>query len=166
LDRRIACLGALLSACGADEGGAISVVHDACRPLTVAVEGGSLEQQASVDDALALWHGRGVESPRRAGADDPPADLVVRFQIAAGNFHGLYDGEQATIFVNDGLADRHARAIAIAHELGHAFGLTHIDRGERDSVMNRANLTVAPTGADAEAIVALWGACPPARSSR
>ena len=149
----------MICGCAADDGGAIEVVHDACRPLRVAAEGGTAEQLASLDDAIAFWHARGVSAPERVHPDDAAADLVVRFEEAAGNFHGLYDGERATIFVNSVLDDRRERAVTIAHELGHAFGLVHVDRDQRASVMNRANLTVSPTGADAEAIVELWGAC-------
>jgi hypothetical protein len=150
---------AMILGCAADDDGAIEVVHDVCRPLLVAAEGGTAEELASLDDAIALWHERGVSAPRRVRADDPAADLVVRFEPAAGNFHGLYDGAGATIFVNTMLDDRRERAITIAHELGHAFGLVHVDRDDRASVMNRANLTISPTGADADALVELWGAC-------
>jgi hypothetical protein len=143
--------------CGAGAGGPIAVTFDPCQPVRVGLEAASADQTASLDDAIAMWRAQGLGGLERASSQD--VDLTLRFQTAAGNFHGLYDGANATIYINQALDDRHARAVTIAHELGHAYGLLHVDADERRSVMNRANLTVEPTAADEQAIAALWGRC-------
>ena len=104
---------------------------------------------AGVSEALALW---GLESAPGA------PEIVITFEDAAPSFHGLYDDEAGMIYVNSRLTDPAARAIVIAHELGHAFGLPHID--VRTSVMNRGNLSTTPTLDD----VALIASCAPPRS--
>jgi hypothetical protein len=50
--------------------------------------------------------------------------------------------------------------ITVAHELGHAFGLWHVEHEVRTSVMNPGNLTVAPNAGDASDVAVLWGRCP------
>jgi Zn-dependent peptidase ImmA (M78 family) len=108
-----------------------------------------------MEGAQDLWRDRGAPSlGYRAGAT-----LEVRFDSAAPQFHGLYDDQAGVIYVNQDLVDPGLLSIVIAHELGHAFGLLHIDAGERASVMNPGNLTTPPTDADQAAIEALWGAC-------
>jgi predicted Zn-dependent protease len=64
------------------------------------------------------------------------------------------------VLVNRAITDRAELAIVVAHELGHAFGLVHIDVATRASLMNPGNLTTPPTDADQRALEALWGACP------
>lgn len=64
------------------------------------------------------------------------------------------------IFINDDL-DGQPLAVTVAHELGHAFGLVHVDPSVRASVMNPGNLSTPPTAADAAQVTGLWGACPP-----
>lgn len=87
------------------------------------------------------------------------ASLRLRFRVAASAFFGLYDDEMGEVIVNRRLSDREQRAITIAHELGHAMGLEHVDRETRRSVMNPANLDVLPTEEDRAALAALWGPC-------
>jgi hypothetical protein len=103
-----------------------------------------------------LWAARGVTATDAAGGDP----LAVVFTPGSDAEHGYYDDASGTIYVNVDLdADPSARAIVIAHELGHAFGLYHVAPDLRASVMNPGNLTVAPTDADAAQVAALWGAC-------
>lgn len=129
---------------------------DVCRPLVLDVEGATAEQRASVSDAIGLWQALGVSGLTVEPIADAPRIAVV-FQDAAAPFHGYYDDERAIVYVNATIEDPFARAITIAHELGHAFGLWHIDH--RTSVMNTGNLTVAPTDEDRRDIEALWGQC-------
>ena len=68
------------------------------------------------------------------------------------------------IFINDEL-DGDELMLTTAHELGHAFGLTHVDPGMRRSVMNPNNITVSPTSDDVAKLHALWGTCDAAEPS-
>ena len=122
---------------------------DVCEPVALDVQTATAEQRASVDDALALWHVRTGDGGQR---------LEVRFEAAAPAFHGYYDDEAGIVYVNTDLAAPE-REIVLAHELGHAFGLWHVERDERTSVMNPGNLSIAPTAADHDEVEALWGDC-------
>ena len=108
----------------------------------------SIADAPGVEDALALW---GVTA---SGADR----IELVFEDAAPAFHGFYDDEAGVIYINQRITDPRARAIVIAHELGHAFGLPHIE--DVRSVMNRGNLTIEPTVDDRAAI----SSCAPPRS--
>ena len=155
-------LSALLSSACSDAGAdaSINITHDVCAPLVLVPTGASAVQREGVDAALALWRARGM-SP--LVVDEPVAgapSLEVRFEAAAGAFHGVYDDEAGVVYVNNALTRPAALAIVIAHELGHAFGLPHVT--ERASLMNPGNLVIPPTLEDEAALVALWGACPDA----
>jgi hypothetical protein len=132
---------------------------DACEPLAVDASGATTAQQASLATAAAAWASVGVTAIAGAGATDG-----VRLVFANGSpaEYGFYDGDTAppTITLNLDLDDT-TRPIALAHELGHAFGLVHVAPSTRASVMNPGNLDVSPTAADAAAIAALWGNCAP-----
>ena len=97
---------------------------------------------AGVGDALAMW---GLAAA--AGAER----IEIVFEDAAAAFHGHYDDEHGVVYINARISDPHARAVVIAHELGHAFGLPHLD--DRTSVMNRGNFEIEPTADDRGLIV-------------
>ena len=138
-----------LAACGGTAGPTTdAVIHDACSPLALVTT--ATDRQASLEAAQAMWRDHGAPS-LGLRAD---TTLEVRFDAAAGAFHGLY--EDGVIYINDDLVEPEL-SIVVAHELGHAFGLVHIT--DRASVMNPANLTVPPNDADRNAIVTLWGTC-------
>jgi hypothetical protein len=122
-----------------------AITFDRCEAVRVSGVDG-------VADAIAMWRARGV-TPFAIGE---PADVRVETATAAPAIYGFYDGATATVYVNTTITDAHARAVTIAHELGHALGLVHVPPEERASVMNPGNLTVEPTAADAEAL----GPCP------
>lgn len=117
-------------------------------------------------DALALWAGHGLAAmtmTTAAAGADPSETISVRFADAAETFHGQYDPDAAAIYINRDLATGttpDALAIVIAHELGHVYGLVHIDPDQRVSLMNAGNLTTPPTDGDQRALEVLWGACP------
>lgn len=130
-------------------------MFDPCVPTGVVAPAATAVQQASLERALALWSDAGVD----AFVLDGDATITVEFRPAAAAIYGFYDAETATVYVNEGLGDADARAITIAHELGHALALEHVPPSARVSVMNAGNLTVAPAAGDAAELVARWGAC-------
>ena len=149
-----------LAGCADDPGDrVIATTFDICGPVVVDASQATPAQAACLADAVAMWRARGVVG-LAVTSTPASADVELRFQRAASNFHGLYDDQHGVIYVNQELSgDREACAITIAHELGHAFGLWHVDRHERVSVMNQANLTVLPNAADERALAELWGPC-------
>lgn len=171
-------LAALTPACGGDPPHAALVIYDACAPISIVTSPTITPAQAlGVAGGFALWNqragtrisspapaGGGAATPGDAGADagPPPAPRVsLVFQPAAPPFHGLYDDQHATIFINDDLVDLHPLEVTVAHELGHVFGLVHIDPAVRSSLMNSGNLTVEPTAQDLQVLAAQWGRCTP-----
>lgn len=148
------------SACTSEPSGPARV-FDPCAATGVLAPAASAEQAASVEDALGLWSAAGVDGLMTV-APVGDAAITIEFRSAAASIYGFYDDETATVYVNRGLMDADQRAITIAHELGHALGLPHVDRAERVSLMNPGNLTVAPGEGDRAALAAIWGACDPA----
>lgn len=144
----------VVAGCGSQPSTA-AITFDPCTQTLIASPTANAEQQASIDDAIAMWRARGVTGLERG---DIPA-VTVAFRDAADVVHGFYDDTNATVYVNVRLQDRAQRAITIAHELGHAFGLVHISAEIRPSVMNTGNVTIAPTDRDEGELATLWGAC-------
>jgi hypothetical protein len=135
-------------------------VHDVCAPISLSVHQPSDVQTAGIDGALLLWRAHGVEKISVLdGAAAGAASIELRFEAAAPPFHGLYDDEASIVYVNSGIEALAPLSIVIAHELGHAFGLPHVETAERDSLMNPGNLITPPNDADQAAIEALWGRC-------
>ena len=152
---RLACTLLLTAACAAPDGEPIEITHDVCTPIALSADGADPAQRAGVIAAMELWAARGVATLALAS----PAAIELRFEAAAPPFHGLYDDRTSVVYVNRSLTDPAALAIVIAHELGHAFGLLHVEQRERASLMNPGNLATPPTEADRRAVDALWGPC-------
>ena len=83
--------------------------------------------------------------------------LPISFEKAMPAFYGVYRDDEGAIVINRLLVEPRARAVVIAHELGHAFGLWHQEA--RRSVMRAGNTELPPSPGDAVLVEALWGAC-------
>ena len=155
---------ALLGACAAQADDAtIEITFDPCEPIAVLTPPDATEMATvGIDGALAMWTALRDWPIARASPDGDElgaaAIIQVVFQDAAHPFHGLYDDQHGVVYINTDLIDDHQRSVTIAHELGHAFGLFHIE--SRPSVMNPGNVSLAPSEEDAAEIDALWGSCP------
>lgn len=122
------------------------MVFAPCGPIAVApAEGLSPMQRGAVEAGIELWNELGFT---RLALSSEGTPVPLKFEKAAPFFHGFYDPKTGVVYVNMGLDDPHEIAVVVAHELGHAMGLPHVEQHERTSVMNPGNLTVTPTSAD------------------
>lgn len=144
----------LAAACTGGGDTTIDITHDPCDGITLRAASATDEQLAGIDGAIALWAGFTTTMTRVA---DVPT-IEIEFEPSSPAVRGLYDDEQGVIYINDQLAGE-PLSIVIAHELGHAFGLEHVEG--RSSVMNKGNLTTPPNEDDLGALEALWGRCEP-----
>jgi hypothetical protein len=133
----------------------IANVFDPCSPLDVFTATPTSVQADGIAAAIASWKADGAPGLGVAAG----ASLEVRFQTAAPLFYGLYDDTNVVIYINDDLTDLSTLSAVVAHELGHAFGLHHVDSDQRLSVMNPGNLTVMPTDEDRATLESLHGTC-------
>ena len=152
----------LFLAVGCGDGGASQsddqVLFDACAPLPLVADAEVTEAQAAgIRAAIALWNER-AGTRLTLAVDRGEPGLPIHFQAAAPPFHGLYDAPTGQVFINTDLAGE-ALAITIAHEVGHAFGLSHVPAGQYTSVMNPNNLVVEPTAEDKDTLAMRWGVC-------
>lgn len=154
-------LAVLAAGCGGGSAGSgAALTFDPCAPVALMMQAPATpEQQAGLAAAAALWNGAAGTHLTLDGPAPMPA-IPVLFQAAASPDHGLYDGDRGMIFANDDLSGPQL-AVTLAHEIGHAFGLLHVDASDRVSVMNPGNLSTAPTAGDAAQVATLWGACAP-----
>lgn len=147
-----------LGACAADQ--TVDTAFDPCSQLRITVSSDADPADAKVvDAAMQMWsHVLAVQY--ELVDDDGTAD-VLRVHFLAGDsfFRAIYWDNIGKVEVSrDRLAPENY-PIALAHELGHSFGLLHVDAKARPSVMNVGNLTVEPTSEDAAQVRARWAAC-------
>lgn len=147
----------LSSGCSPSRGDAfIELTFDPCA-VTIWTDATDADELSSIDQGIGMWNTMaGLRLARSSGTERH--GLGIRYGEALHSFRGVYDDQEGIAFVNRRL-DRRARAIAVAHEVGHAFGLLHVERAERLSVMNPGNVVVAPTFEDGNALWELWDAC-------
>ena len=144
----------------------VETVYDPCSPLTLAVEADlSAVEVGSVESAIQAW-ARVLPTQMSVGAGARATDVLpIHFESGDSFFRGIYWDAVGTISISRDRLAPETYALAIAHELGHAFGLLHVPTDERRSVMNVGNLEVVPTEQDVAAIRTLWATCgdaPPA----
>lgn len=135
------------------------ITFDPCQPLEIrAPADASPNERESIVQAIALWNRLGVA---RLTTDESVAAPVVPiiFQLAAPAFFGVYEDRVGEIFINRQITLAHARAVIIAHEIGHAFGLEHVEKDQRASVMNKGNADTEPTQEDGHRLAALGVEC-------
>ena len=148
-----------LAACSGAESPDSYLARDPCTGLAITTTAATAAELDGIAHAVALWRDRGVSAfdinPQSASS----TAIEIRFDDAAAAFHGVYDPASARVLINRDLADPPTLGVVIAHELGHVFGLAHIERGARISLMNPGNLITPPTEADQRALEALWGSC-------
>lgn len=135
------------AACGAPaEAPGPAIVYLPCGSLVVAPPAAaSPMQRDAVAAGLELWNSRGLTRLSSSGEGEP---IALSFQPAASLFHGLYDPKTGEVLINDSMDDPAEISIVVAHELGHAMGLQHVDARTRPSVMNPGNVTLGPTEED------------------
>ena len=111
-------------------------------------------QAARIRAAIALWNERAGTrltvavdrgEPGSRSTSRPPRPLSTASTT-----------RERQVFINTDLAGE-ALAITIAHEIGHAFGLSHVPAGQYASVMNPNNLFVEPTPEDVGTLAMRWG---------
>jgi hypothetical protein len=142
---------------GGDAASGDWIMFDACAPLAVVPDAAATDAQSSgLLAGMALWNDRA--GTHLAVAADGAGGLPLHFQTAAPNFHGLYDAPRGQVFINNDLSGS-LLAVTVAHEIGHAFGLSHVPPEERTSVMNPNNLVVEPTTEDVDTLAMRWGVC-------
>ncbi|HWU87568.1 MAG TPA: M57 family metalloprotease [Kofleriaceae bacterium] len=152
---RFTVLAVLLLSCTTSPDDTSEITYDVCAPITLSASHADQLQLSGIAGAMQLWAARGASRLTLAS----PSSIELRFEDAALVFHGCYDDHASVVYINQSITDPDTLSIVIAHELGHAFGLRHVDPHERRSLMNPGNLTVPPSDADRQALEALWGPC-------
>lgn len=148
----------LAPACTTDEEAA--TVYDPCSPLTIAVEPDlGTAEAVGVEDAVLAW-ARVLPTRIEVGSGSARRDVLpIRFVSGNTFYRAIYWDSLGTISISRDRLAPEQYAVAIAHELGHAFGLLHVAPEERPSVMNVGNVEVAPTERDAAEVAARWETC-------
>jgi hypothetical protein len=148
----------LASACSAGD----SPVHsyDPCSALAIVPAPDTAPAElSSIEAAVLAWN---QVLPTRIAVGAPSEDeptLALRFESGDTFFRAVFWDERAEIWVSRDRLAAADYALAIAHELGHAFGLPHVSPDERASVMNVGNLEIAPTEDDAATVSERWDSC-------
>lgn len=151
-----------MAACLADD--TIDTTFDPCSPLTIVTSADTAEHELqSIEEAIVAWDQVLPTQISAGSALGEANELSVFFDSGDTFFRAIYFDKLGAIFISRQKLAPEDFALAIAHELGHAFGLRHVPAQERASVMNVGNLVIAPNADDASAVGALWESCSGAR---
>ena len=136
----------------------IERVYDPCAGISVQAASDTTEAElVAIDRAIEMWMQVADLRFSRDRARPFEQVLPIHFEEASLVFRGVYQDQIGDVVINRRLVDPDEQAITIAHELGHAIGLLHIET--RDSVMNSGNLVLLPLATDVDALSELWGPC-------
>lgn len=156
---RFAAVFVALAACSGDP--SVETTFDPCSDLTiVAAAGTTAAELESIDEAVLVWGAvLPVDIEVAASTGAPAGALTIHFDSGDTFYRALYFDAIGAIHISREHLAPGDHPLAIAHELGHAFGLLHVPPDERESLMNVGNLEVPATEADAGAVRALWSSC-------
>lgn len=148
----------VVSACAADE--EVETTYDPCSPLTIALASDATAAEVTgVEGAILAWT-RVLPAQIVVGTGPQAANVLpINFESGDTFFRGIYWDGPGEIAIGRDQLDPEDYALAIAHEMGHAFGLLHVAKTTRSSVMNVSNLEIAPNEEDAAEVRALWATC-------
>ncbi|MBI4510285.1 MAG: hypothetical protein HY698_11680 [Deltaproteobacteria bacterium] len=154
----VALLVVSVMSCDRPQDMTFDIVHNPCEPLVVVpAEGSTLAERGNLAQAVELWNQAVSAQLTLDDLPDAPR-LPVRFEDGALAIYGVYEDEEGKVLINRRLGGL-AQVVTIAHELGHSFGLYHVAKSQRLSVMNKGNLVVAPNAGDVSDVRAIWGDC-------
>ena len=143
----------------------IATTFDPCSPLTIAVRFDASDAETSdaelqsVDAAIASW-AQVLPTEISLVRDEGNSEgLKIAFESGDSFYRAIYFDRRGEILVNRNSLSLDEMPLAIAHELGHAFGLLHVSAEVRPSVMNVGNLDVVPNNDDASGVRDVWDAC-------
>src|SRR5262245_28437840 len=133
--RHVVLVVSLACACSpADE--VAETVFDPCSTTAIApVTGTAAEEVQSIEDALQLWAEVLPVHAEVALEEAPAPALVIEFESGKTFYRAMYWDSLGLISISRDRLQPEDYAIALAHELGHAFGLPHIPEQQRSSVM-------------------------------
>lgn len=154
----LATLSLFTFACSPDN--VIDTVFDPCSPQSIVPGLGTQEHELqSIEEALLLWsHVLPMRLEVGEPSDSAPG-LSIQFDSGDTFYRAAYFDNTGEILIGRDKLDPDDLALALAHELGHAFGLFHVPGAERLSVMNVGNLDVDPTTEDGLSVSDLWESC-------
>ena len=160
MHRAATALVVLATACASQDEAA--TVYDPCSPLTLSISSDlGADERRGVDEAIAMWSAvlpTHIEVGTGARASNVLPVIFVRGDVA---HRAAYWDRSGIIEIARDRLEPSTYGIALAHELGHAFGLLHVATSDRASVMNVGNLEVRPGADEAAELRALWPACQP-----
>jgi len=149
----LVCLGLVPACSSSDE---VDTVYNPCAPLTIALGPDATAAEVNgVEGAILLWSDV-LPVQITIGSGERAADVLPIHFESDVPYRAMYWDSIGVISVSRDRLEPAEYPLAIAHEMGHAFGLLHVTPEERPSVMNVGNVEIAPTPEDAAGVHACW----------